>query len=843
MSVPRRLGRDRRTGGGGRKTLPAPLGSRWTGGVTTREVAAEATSRPGPDSPRPTDRVQRHPVDLVRVVLGLAVFGLGFLIAQRGELPVLERDLFRIVNDLPELVFPVVWAVMQLGNVVAVPLVAAVAALTRRFRMARDILVSGLLAYVAADFVKSVVGRERPAGLLDANLLDGNVSGIGFISGHAAVAAAMATAVAPYLSRRGRRVAWALAWTVAIARVYVGAHLPLDILGGAAVGWAIGSLVHYLFGVPRWEPSPDGVAGMLQRFGLPVRDLRPADVVARSSHPFDAIGDDGRRLYVKALDPDRFERDWLYRLYRVIAVRDIKDADAVAPLGQQAEHEAVAAMTARERGVRVPPVVLARGTDRGAVVVQEFVAGRPLDDLLPAEITPTLLAAVWQQVARLRRARVAHHDLVASSVLVDDDGHPWIVDFGNAQTGADDQSLDGDTAELMASLVLLVEPELVVDSALDGLGTDAVLAALPGLAPLTLSAATRAGMQARPGRLRALRREIRRRLRIPDPYRPEFGPPGVLARAAVAAGVVLVLVGVPLLAGVGEVVESVEVGGWRWLGGALALALLARAAVAASALLTVDRRLALGRAFGATMAADGATLLHGRTGWRRSAARFLERAGVVPDEARRATDRFMAGAIAAAVVVAAVTLVLAVVEGRLTGWRTPEALVPSVLLGLAAWALVLTGQELARRHGAASVPAGGDEPRRHVLRTLREAFAQRGDRTTAGGWRWWPQLGWASLGVAVEAAVLAATVHAVGGDVPLLATTTVYGALHLLWSVLPVTAMPGAADAALLLALLSLGAPLAGACAGVLAFRLLTFWFPAGLGSLLSVRFEHRHLT
>jgi len=68
-----------------------------------------------------TPRVQRHPVDLVRVALGLAVFGLGFLIAQQGELSVFERDLFRIVNDLPEIVLPAVWAVMQLGNVIAVP--------------------------------------------------------------------------------------------------------------------------------------------------------------------------------------------------------------------------------------------------------------------------------------------------------------------------------------------------------------------------------------------------------------------------------------------------------------------------------------------------------------------------------------------------------------------------------------------------------------------------------------------------------------------------------------------------------------------------------------------------
>jgi len=787
--------------------------------------------------------VQRYPLDLVRVVLGLAIFGLGFLIAQRGELPMLEHDLFRIVNNLPEIFFPVVWVVMQLGNVVAVPVVAGIAALTGRFRMARDLLVSGVLAYFAADLVKSVVGRERPAGLLDANLLDGNVTGIGFISGHAAVAAALATAAVPYLSRRGRRVAWVLAWTVAIARVYVGAHLPLDVLGGAAVGWALGSLVHYVFGVPRWEPSTAHVAGMLQRFGLPVRQLHPADVPARSSHPFTAVDDEGRRLYVKALDPDRFERDWLYRLYRVIAVRDIKDADAVAPLGRQAEHEAVAAMTARERGVRTPPVVLARGTDRGAVVVQEFVVGRTLDELPPDEVTPGLLARVWQQVARLRAARIAHHDLEASSVLVDETGAPWIVDFGNALTGAKDQALDGDVAELMASLALRLDPGLVVDSALRTLGPDVVAAALPGLAPLPLSAATRAGERARPGRLSALRREVRRRLDLPDPRRPRFGPAGVAARTAVGAGVVCILVGVPVIGGATAVMESVEVGGWRWLGGALALTILARAAMAAAALLTVDRRLALGRTFGAAMVADGATLMHGQTGWRRSAARFLERSGVLPEPARRAIDRFVAGAIAAAVVVAVATLVLAVVEGRLTGWRAPEALVPAMLLGLAAWALVLLGQWLARRHGSASDPTGGAEPRRHVTSTLREALTFRRNRTSASEWHWWQQVGWASLGVALEAAVLAAALHAVGGEVPLLATTTVYGALHLIWSVVPVTGLPGASDVALLVALTALGAPLASACAAVLAFRLLTFWVPAGLGSLLSAGFEHRLVT
>src|SRR3712207_6122104 len=104
-----------------------------SGSVATTDpgLGAPRQGRPGP---RP---VQRHPVDLVRVALGLTVLGLGFLVAQRGRLPVLERDLFQLVNDLPATVFPVVWVVMQLGNVVAVPVVAALAALTRRFRVGR----------------------------------------------------------------------------------------------------------------------------------------------------------------------------------------------------------------------------------------------------------------------------------------------------------------------------------------------------------------------------------------------------------------------------------------------------------------------------------------------------------------------------------------------------------------------------------------------------------------------------------------------------------------------------------------------------------------------------------
>ncbi|MGY1753505.1 phosphatase PAP2 family protein [Blastococcus sp. SYSU D01042] len=796
----------------------------------------------GPSGPvparSPRSPVDRYTVDLVRVLLGAAVLGVGFLIARRGQLPVLERDLFQLVNDLPQGIFPVVWVVMQLGNVVAVPVVAGVALLARQVRLARDLVVSGLLAYVAADLVKSVVRRERPGGFaVEVNFPEGPVNGLGFVSGHAAVAAALATAAVPYLTRRTRRVVWVLAWTVGLARIYVGAHLPLDVVGGVALGWAIGSGVHWVLGVPRLEVDPVRLGRLLRRLGVPVEELRPAPVHTRSAYAFEGPTAEGRRLYVKYLGPNRTERDWLHRLYRLVAVRDVKDADAVAPLGRQAEHEAVAAMTARELGVRTPRVLLARGSERGAVVVQDHLDGVGLDAVPPAALTAELLAEVWAQVGLLRQARVAHSDLVAGCVLVDDVGRPWIVDFGHAETGADDDALAGDVAELMASLALVAEPSLVVESAVSVLGPEPVADALPALAPLSLSAATRAALRARPGRLALLRTEVRRRLGLPALDRPEFPPAGWAARLAVTAGCALALVGLPLLGDAGSFADALEDGGWRWLGAAVGLTLLARTARAAAALLTVDRRIAVGRTFGAGMVAASATLLHGHDGWRRAAARFLERAGVLPEAAIAGLARFTAGGVVGAALVAGATVVIALAEHRLTGWRTPEALGPAIALGLAAWALVLTGQWLAL---APFRPAPVRRDGREVTRAVRELLRVRRPGGERPAWRRGAQLAWTVAGIFLEAAVLAAALHSVGAEIPLLATATLYGALHLVWSVLPPAAAPGAADLALLLALTGLGAPLAAACAGLLVFRLLTFWLPAAAGALLTARFEHR---
>lgn len=167
------------------------------------------------------------------------------------QVPGWEESVFAAVNERSVLPFAVVWPVMQLGNVAVVLLCAVVAAVTRRFRLAGALVLGGLLAYVLAKVVKAAVERPRPGPLLDEVVVRGpQVSDFGFVSGHATVATVVAAILLPYVSRRVRWALVGVALLVGLIRVYVGAHLPLDVVGGAALAVLVAAAVHLALGRP-----------------------------------------------------------------------------------------------------------------------------------------------------------------------------------------------------------------------------------------------------------------------------------------------------------------------------------------------------------------------------------------------------------------------------------------------------------------------------------------------------------------------------------------------------------------------------------------------------------------
>ncbi|MGH2539487.1 MAG: phosphatase PAP2 family protein [Actinomycetota bacterium] len=186
------------------------------------------------------------------VVLGLATVVLVITTIAAMAAPTdAEVELFRAVNELPESLNTVIWPVMQYGTFITIPVLAAIALVFRRFRLAAAMLFAGVGVYLIARVVKGIVERGRPAALLDG--VEGRevfASGsLGFPSGHAAVAGALTVVVAAHLGRRWAVGASVLGGAVLLGRMYVGAHLPLDVLGGAALGMVAGGLVNLV--IPR----------------------------------------------------------------------------------------------------------------------------------------------------------------------------------------------------------------------------------------------------------------------------------------------------------------------------------------------------------------------------------------------------------------------------------------------------------------------------------------------------------------------------------------------------------------------------------------------------------------
>ena len=202
--------------------------------------------------PAPARTVTRGWADVAVVLVGGSLLVLSALPVHRSSVSTAEAEVFSLLNGTTVLPFVVVWPVMQLGNALVVPAAALLAAAFRRWRLAVELLVAGAGTYLLAKVVKGWVPRGRPSGLLSDVVIRGaEAHGRGYVSGHAATLAALATVAWPWLGARGRIAVVAVLVVVCLTRVYVGAHLPLDVVGGAGLGVAVGGCVRLVLGRPR----------------------------------------------------------------------------------------------------------------------------------------------------------------------------------------------------------------------------------------------------------------------------------------------------------------------------------------------------------------------------------------------------------------------------------------------------------------------------------------------------------------------------------------------------------------------------------------------------------------
>lgn len=142
---------------------------------------------------------------------------------------------------------------------------------------------------------------------------------------------------------------------------------------------------------------------------------------------------------MKAVGRTQRDADVLYRTWRYFVYRDAGDEPPFATPRQITEYEALLSLLAARAWVRTPELVaISALPDGSGVLVTRLIHGESLGQSGQA-LGDDQLKDTWEQVARLHAARIAHRDLRRANIVIDDDGRPWIVDFGFAEATASDR--------------------------------------------------------------------------------------------------------------------------------------------------------------------------------------------------------------------------------------------------------------------------------------------------------------------------------------------------------------------------------------------------------------------
>lgn len=829
------------------------------------EALLESPSEGGPDESGTTPdnqvrlrdlhepRVIRTPVDLSHLLgfLGLSLLGLALATFADRTMAGFETDLAEVVSHVPagiNLAILLLTQVLYLTVAVGTPIVLWVTRRRRTLGIGALAIVLGAGTLVLLEWLLPTRTAPPDPDVEDAPLLPEGWPPSPALS---AFAAALVV-VGPEISHRWRRAGWVFLGLLAVMRIVTADDVPLDVVLAIAVGGVVGTLLLLAFGRTVYVVTPAAVREALRRAGLPVDGVTHADfavtratpfladlslpeaetssvVSAPSAAPAAAVGhaDDAHsagtaQLYVKVLGEAEQEVDRLYRTYRRVRLKDVGDDTPYASPRRAAAAEAMLGMLAERHEVRTPPVRAVANLGSEAVLVAfDFVPGRTLDSVDAEEITDAVLRDLWRQVAALRSAGIAHRDLQLSRVVLDDEGHCWLVDFGFGEPAASLAALDGDIAETLASTYTVVGEQRAVEVAVEVLGTQAVADAMVRLVPPALSRSTRAALKKHSDGLKPLVDEVSRVTGVEEPQfaQVERVKPRVLLIGAMLAVAVYVLL--PQLADLPKMWEAVQAADWAWVPAVLVASFLTYVGAGMGLVGGTPGRVPINQAGLVAVASTFVGLVTppglSHVGLN---VRFLQKRGFSAPVAVSATA---AKEVAVGIVHILLVVVFALWAGRTTAIaeEIPSA---GVIAAVAGVLLVVVGI-------AVATPKVRQLARDVALPAVKRSAVAMAEVARSPG-----KLTLLLVGVTLlplgYAMCLFFSVEAFGGGASFAAVALVYLTVGSVASVAPTPGGIGAVEAVLLGALAALGIASAEALAAVFLFRLATFWIPIPIGAV-----------
>lgn len=780
-----------------------------------------------------TRRYDRSPQDVLRAIVFAAISAtlLALTIGLEDAVIGVEADIVALFG----FVSPSIERVLH-GGIEIVALLIGIGIyltplITRRYRLFGYILLASVTSMIVMSGAQWLVDREASVVVINELANRAGITG-GTASGSIGLAQTSATFIvlAPFVTRRWRRAGAVTIAVLLITRVLVAPRLPAEVFLSLPVGALCGSIILFALGRPDRRPTINAIRAALVAAGLPTSEVHTAKVDARGSTPYFGTLVDGTGVFVKVLGSEERAADLLFRAYRFLRFKNVGDDRPFSSLRRTIEHEALVALIARDVGVRTPRLrgVVDVGGD-SMLLAYEMIGGDSLDGVADESVTDELMRSTWEQIGVLREHRIAHRDLRRANVFVEDDGTPWMIDFGFSEVAVDQTILDADMAQMLSSLAVVVGAKRAVRAAVDVLGTDAVGDALPRLQSKALSGATQTALKEHGGLLKELHAEVMEQCGVEE---LEFVPLERASRNTIITLVALALATYflfPQFADLPGIVDQVKSANWAWTPAIILASLCTYFAASMSLAGAIQQRLPLGPLITASFGSSFTSkLAPAGLGGMALNIRFLQKQGV---DRKAAVTGIGLNTIAGFVGHLSLVAVFLVWAGReaFGSFTLPDPKWFLMVLGIIA-ALVALGL---------AIPSTRRMILDKLLPVLASSFEGVGDLLRRPG-KVALLVGGSALVTFAYLTTLFLSIEAFGGG---LAFATV-GAIFLVGSAIaqaaPTPGGLGAVEAALIAGLVGAGLDNTIAVPAVFLYRLFTFWAPI-LPGWLAFQWLQRH--
>ena len=583
------------------------------------------------------------------------------------------------------------------------------------------------------------------------------------------------------------------------------------------------------------DPRPSGSAGA--NTIRPATDVDLAAVLAEASsdalsqkrasvHRMYAVWDSaGERRNVTLLDADRQVAGFLSNIWDQIRVKGLSPTRDLS-LRPAAEHAALMTMEARRARVRTPGLLgMAEAAESVLLVTDHVVGARSIRDL-GAEVDDDVLDQLWSQLQQAHAAGLAHGSIDASSVVVDESGRLWLLDWASGETISSELSRRVDLAQALALTALAVGAERAIDAASRSLTTAQLASIAPMLQRVVLPRQTREVMGRR-GASRQVLQDLRDALVALTPTAD--AEPARLnrfsTRTVLMAVVALVAVWT-LLAQLDfqQVSAAVSQANIWWMLAALAFSVATYVGAGLTLVAFSPERLSLWRSTEVHLASAVVSLVApAGVGGAAINLRFLNRKGV-PTAVGVATVALVQ--VVQFIVTVVLLVVLAAMTGQSTGLTLPSG-----------WVLVAAGAIVVVAAVVLVIPQARTWAWAKIEPTYRQV---------------WPRLVWVMsnpmrLALGVGGALMlslsyilsfSASLWAFGYTVPFAVLAITYLASNTVGSIVPSPGGIGPVELALTAGLVAAGVPYGVALSTAIVYRLVTFWIPIPVGWLSLQRLQ-----